>query len=117
MLSLVVDDDQFIRAHITMLLRREGFNTVEAEGGNPALEIVKTLGGRLDLIVSDIQMPDGDGLTFAKAVRKAFPAVPIVLVSGLMNPNTAFEFVEKPFASTTLVQVVRRLVPRAAKTA
>ena len=117
MLSLVVDDDRAIRSYIRVLLQREGFETVEAAGGKAAMETVKMLGGCVDLIVTDIQMPDGDGLSFANAVRKSFPSVPIILVSARARPNTVFEFVEKPFASATFVRVIRKLVPRPAKTA
>ena len=63
MLSLVVDDDRTVRAFVRAVLRQQGFETVEAEGGNQALEIVKEKGVLLDLIVTDVQMPDGDGLT------------------------------------------------------
>jgi two-component system, OmpR family, response regulator len=117
MLSLIVDDEPAIRSYIKVLLQREGFETLEAAGGKAALEIVKMLSGCVDLIVTDIQMPDGDGLIFANAVRKVFPSVPIILVSARTRPDTVFEFVEKPFASATLVRMVRRLVPRPAKTA
>ena len=65
MLSLVVDDDPDIRAYIKQILQGEGFETLEAEGGNAALGIVKMLSGGLDLIVTDIEMPEGDGLNFA----------------------------------------------------
>jgi CheY-like chemotaxis protein len=117
MLSLVVDDDPNIRAYIKKILEREGFETVEAEGGNSALQIVETLCGCVDLIVTDIQMPNGDGLTFANAVRKTFRPVPTILVSGRPKPDTAFEFIEKPFASAAFMQVVRKLVARTVKTA
>src|SRR6266851_4107650 len=117
MLSLVVDDDKYIRAHIKATLQREGFETLEAEGGNPALEIVQMLRGCVDLIVTDIQMPNGGGLSFAKAVRRTFPSVPIILVSAGAKPDTVFEFVDKPFTSATLVRVVRKVVVRAAGTA
>jgi CheY-like chemotaxis protein len=117
MLSLVVDDESKIRAYIKAILRRESFETLEAEGGNPALEIVETARGHIDLVVTDLQMPNGDGLRFANAVRKSFPSIPIILLSGRTKPDTVFEFVEKPFAAETLARVVRRLVGRPAKTA
>jgi CheY-like chemotaxis protein len=117
MLSLVVDDEPKIRAYINAVLRREFFETLEAEGGNQALEMVNVAGGAIDLIVTDLQMPKGDGLSFANAVRKTFPAIPIVLLSGHTKPDTVFEFVEKPFAADTLAQVIRKLVARPAKTA
>jgi two-component system cell cycle sensor histidine kinase/response regulator CckA len=117
MLALVVDDDPKIRAYIKAILRRESFETLEAEGGNPALEIVERVRGRIDLVVTDLQMPNGDGLSFATAVRETFPSIPIILSSGRTKPDTVFEFVEKPFAAETLAQVIRKLVARPAKTA
>jgi CheY-like chemotaxis protein len=117
MLSLVVDDEPKIRAYIRAVLRRECFDTLEAEGGNQALEIVNVVRGCVDLIVTDLQMPNGDGLSFANAVRKSFPSVPIVLLSGRTKPDTVFEFVEKPFTAEALAQVVRKLVARPAKIA
>ena len=112
MLSLVVDDEPKIRAYIKAVLRRECFEILEAEGGNQALEIVKMVRGRIDLVVTDLQMPNGDGLSFANAVRKTFPSVPIVLMSGRAKPDTVFDFVEKPFTAEALAQVIRKLVAR-----
>jgi CheY-like chemotaxis protein len=63
----------------------------------------------VDLIVSDIQMPNGDGLSFAKAVKKSFLAVPVILVSGNGQPDARFEFLKKPFLPATLVSAVRKL--------
>ncbi len=116
MLALVVDDDPKIRAYIKAILRRESFENLEAEGGNPALEIVEMVRGRIDLVVTDLQMPNGDGLSFANAVRETFPSIPIIVSSGRTKPDTVFEFVEKPFAAETLAQVIRKLVARPAKT-
>jgi two-component system, cell cycle sensor histidine kinase and response regulator CckA len=108
---LIVDDEQALRAYVRSILQRENFETIEADGGNSALEVVKAIGISLDLIVSDIQMPNGDGLTFAKAVRKAYPSIPIVLISGYAKPDTEFAFIEKPFSWASLVSVARKLVP------
>jgi len=109
-IALVVDDDHSIRVFMKMVLEREQFETLEAECGEGALEIVKGLGGSIDLIVTDIQMPNGDGLTLAFAVRKLFPSVPIVLVSGCVRPDTGFDFLEKPFTSAALATAVRRII-------
>ena len=115
MLSLVVDDDPLVRTFVTSILHRQHFETLEADGGNRAFQIVQSLSGQIDLIISDIRMPEGDGLTFAEAVKKAFPSVPIILVSGDTKPDSTFVFIEKPFASTTLATAVNRLVPSIAK--
>jgi CheY-like chemotaxis protein len=109
-LCLVVDDDSSIRTYITTLLQREEhFETLQADGGRRALEIMKGLGDAVDLIVSDVQMPGGDGVSFAHSVRELFADVPIILVSGTARPQDAleFEFVEKPFTPTEFLQIVR----------
>ena len=107
--SLVVDDEPSIRKYVSTILQREDFKTLEAEDGARALQIVEALGGRVDLIVTDIQMPNGDGLTLARAVRRLFQAVPVILVSGNAQPDAAFEFVEKPFSPSAILQAVRKV--------
>ena len=95
--SLVVDDEPSVRRYVSTILQREDFRTLEAGDGAHALQIVQELDGGVDLIVSDIQMPNGDGLSFAQAIKGAFPAVPVILVSGNARPDADFEFVKKPF--------------------
>jgi len=109
--SLVVDDEPSIRKYVSTILQEEGFRTMEAEDGAQALRIVQELGGKVDLIVSDIQMPNGDGLSLARAVGESFPAVPVILVSGNVKADDGFEFLKKPFLPDELVSVVRKLVP------
>jgi len=109
--SLVVDDEPSVRRYVSTILQREDFRTLEAEGGTQALQIVEELGGGVDLIVSDIQMPNGDGLALAHAVKNSFPAVPVILVSGYARPDAGFEYVEKPFLPATLMRAVRKLLP------
>jgi DNA-binding NtrC family response regulator len=110
--SLVVDDEPSVRRYVSTILQREDFRTLEAEDGAHALRIVHELDGGVDLIVSDIQMPNGDGLSLAHAVEKSFPAVPVILVSGNAEPDGGFEFVQKPFLPGTLMKAVRRVFAR-----
>ncbi len=109
-ISVVVDDEPSIRKYIAAILRREHFQTVEAEDGAKGLRIVQKLGDDVALIVSDIQMPNCDGVTFAHAVKAAFPAVPMILVSGCAQPNPEFDFIRKPVQPSALLQTVRKLM-------
>jgi DNA-binding NtrC family response regulator len=84
-ISLVVDDEASIRKYVSAILQLEHFQTLEAENGCLGLQIVCDLGNDLELVVSDIQMPNCDGLTLAHAVKEAFPAVPVILISGGQN--------------------------------
>src|SRR5208337_5505424 len=108
-ISVVVDDEPAVRKYIAAILNREHLQTVEAGDGADGLRIVKELGDDVVLIVSDIQMPNGDGVTFAHAVKAAFPALPIILVSGGAEPSPEFGFIRKPFQPGTLVKAVREL--------
>src|SRR5579859_5616298 len=116
MLSLIVDDDAVSRTFVRTILQKQNFETLEADGGNRAFQIVQRLAGQIDLIISDVRMPDGHGLTFAKAVRNAFPSVPIILVSGDSISDGGFTFIAKPFDWTTLSTAVDQLVRRAGVT-
>jgi DNA-binding NtrC family response regulator len=73
--------------------------------------MVREMGSDLELIVSDIHMPNGDGLVFAHAVKASFPGMPIVMMSGCAEPDPGFAFLQKPFLPGALLETVRRLVP------
>jgi two-component system, cell cycle sensor histidine kinase and response regulator CckA len=115
-ITLIVDDEPAIRTYIRTILERECFETVEAGTGKRGLEILEDLGTAVDLIVSDIHMPEEDGLSFARKAANSFPGVPIILVSGYVSGQEAepFEFVEKPFSPASLLRAVRKLVPACA---
>ena len=114
--SLVVDDEPSVRNFITSVLRSDGFQTLEAENGFHALELMRKLGGSVDLLVSDIQMPKMDGITLANSVRAEFPTIPLVLVSGYAEvepaklPAGSCEFVQKPFPPATLLRTVKKVM-------
>jgi CheY-like chemotaxis protein len=110
--SLIVDDEPSVRKYVSTILRREDFETLEAPDGARALEMIQELDGELDLIVSDIHMPNGDGLSLAHAVEKSFPDVPLILVSAQGQPDEHFEFVQKPFLPATLMKAVRKVFAR-----
>ena len=114
-LALVVDDDAHIREFMRAVLERDGFEVLAAAGGIAALALVGSLHRDLDVIVTDIQMPEGDGLTFAREVRRRFAQIPILLVSGRSQSGGEFSFLEKPFSSAELSAWVRRFTEAEAK--
>jgi CheY-like chemotaxis protein len=111
---LVVDDEPPVRAFMRAILERKQFQVIEAENGAQAAGMVQKLGDAIDLIVTDIRMPGGDGITLACSVRDSFPLLPIILVSGYAEPpwkrypSAAFVFVPKPFLPATLLAAVAR---------
>jgi len=89
----------------------EGFRALQATNRAEVLVLVERLNGPLDLIVSDVHMPGGDGVELAHAVAKFYPWIPVIRVSGCPDHSvtSAAEFVQKPFLPPTLVEAVRRV--------
>ena len=116
--ALIVDDEPSVRRFLHNILRQESFEILEAEGGIPAFEIVRERSGRIDLLVSDVRMPAGDGLTLARSVREIYPAIPILLISGLPDhakskPHLCeFALLPKPFRSEMFREAVRKMVKK-----
>jgi len=110
MLCLVVDDDPNIRWFVCSVLQSEGFETLEAETGSAAFDTVQRLGGSVDLMITDINMPEGDGLTLASKVNAHFPAVRTILMSGYPGPECEFAFLAKPFSWAAVVDAVWRVL-------
>ncbi|MBN2139375.1 MAG: response regulator [Desulfovibrionaceae bacterium] len=79
---LIVDDSKTVRNLVAFIMKKEGFKVTTAEDGLDGLE--KLYGaGQLDLIISDINMPRMDGLSYIKAVREqdAYKDIPIIILS------------------------------------
>jgi PAS domain S-box-containing protein len=110
---LVVDDDDAIRRTIRRILTAAGFAVVEAANGKDA---VVALGrGKFEAVVSDLQMPDLDGLGLLRKVRAVDLDLPVILVTGQPDVATAAEAIEhgafryltKPVDAKGLERVVR----------
>lgn len=89
---LVVDDNQDDRFFIRRLLELNGYQVVEAESGIKAIEHLTKTGAEIDLILTDIIMPEMDGVTLARKIRKIMPGIKVVFVSGVVrNPSRVME--------------------------
>jgi len=79
---LIVDDSKTVRNLVAFILKKEGFKVTSAEDGLDGLEKLYSA-SEVDLIVSDVNMPRMDGLTFIKTVREqdAYRDIPIVVLS------------------------------------
>jgi DNA-binding NtrC family response regulator len=116
-ICLIVDDEPSIRTYLRAILQRERIQSLEADNAAQALSIIHKLGGRLDLIVSDIKMPgEMDGIDLAYSVRNSFPALPVLLISGYGDVESVkqaaanFEFIQKPFVPETILMAVNKVV-------
>jgi CheY-like chemotaxis protein len=77
---LVVDDEAIIRESLAMLFRSKGYQVCTAEDGFDALLQLKTM--TPDLITSDLNMPNMSGFEFLSVLRRRFPQIPVVAISG-----------------------------------
>lgn len=77
---LVVDDKEVQRALVKLYLEQLGYGVVLANNGKVAIEIIQN--NPIDLIFMDIQMPVMDGFEAAEIIKKSFPAIPIIALSG-----------------------------------
>lgn len=112
---LVIDDDANIRRVLARLIEREGHTVVEAEDGKVALR--RFVGDPADLVISDIYMPEMDGIELLMRLRETFPEARLVAMSGggaiaaqyvldAAKALGAIAVLEKPFD----VEVVRELI-------
>ena len=114
---LVVDDAAFMRMMIKDILRKGGYEVVgEAEDGSKAVEKYKEL--RPDLVTMDITMPDMDGISAVKEIRKLDGNAQIIMCSAMGQQAMvidaiqagAKDFVVKPFQPERVLEAVRKVL-------
>jgi DNA-binding NtrC family response regulator len=113
---LVVDDKQMMRDSVGSTLQRAGYSVVVAPDGNSALSMVAK--HRPAAVITDLKMPEMDGLELLSRLRQADDQLPIVLMTAFGGVNDAvsamkkgaFDFIQKPFEGDQLVMVMRRAV-------
>ena len=119
---LVVEDEAAIREFEVINLRRSGYDVVETDNGEKALELFENYNGDFDLAVLDVMLPGMDGVQVCKELRKRSDTIGIILltaktqeidkVSGLMLG--ADDYITKPFSPSELVARVDALYRRVA---
>ena len=117
---LVAEDENSIREFIVINLKRNGFEVLEAENGQQALDIYNEYGGNIDVALLDIMMPIMDGLEVCKQLRKKSSTIGIIIltaktqemdkVTGLLVG--ADDYVTKPFSPSELMARVDAIYRR-----
>ncbi|MBV8566133.1 MAG: response regulator [Methylobacteriaceae bacterium] len=113
---LLVEDEEAVRAFGARALASRGYTVLEAATGVEALQVVEKAKGRIDLVVSDVVMPEMDGPTMLGELRKRGIKAKIVFVSGyaeeafqknLPEGEVDFAFLAKPFSLKQLIECVK----------
>jgi two-component system chemotaxis response regulator CheY len=118
---LVVDDEVEIRTLLRKILTRRGHEVIEAENGSSAIAIVGN-GEDLDVVITDIFMPDVDGIEVLRRLKANYPDLKIVVISGGGNRVAdgylpaatalgADHVIEKPFDPTEVGEQIENLLP------
>jgi DNA-binding NtrC family response regulator len=117
---LVVDDDAVVRASVHKVLGRAGLETTEAASGVEALSLLAA--GGFDLVISDIRMPNMDGVQLLREMKARNPAQPAIVMTAYAEVPLAVDamlagaadYLRKPFTSEELRSAVRLALERAA---
>ncbi len=112
---LVVEDDTSVAAIVRSTLRSHGYKVIYAENGRHALEVVETFGGPIDLLFTDVVMPEMGGVQLAAVMTARNPDLRVLFSSGYTNSALlergslveGVELLQKPYSPATLVQRVR----------
>lgn len=110
---LVVDDEDLVRRLMARALSDASYAVMEARSGAEAVAVLSANPGRIQLVVSDIAMPEMTGVELAAVVTERWPTIPLILVSGQSRPPDDYRgtFLPKPFAPDSLVAAVVSLLP------
>src|ERR1700722_12238776 len=112
---LLVEDEEGLRSLNARGLRSRGYSVIEASNGIEAMEALEEKNGAVDLVVSDVVMPEMDGPRLLKNMRERNPDLKIIFVSGYaedafeksLPENQQFAFLPKPFTLSQLVAAVK----------
>jgi DNA-binding NtrC family response regulator len=115
---LLVDDDDRLRTAINKVLASEGHDVSCAASGQVAMEILKS--ARISLVVSDLRLPDLDGIALLKNARELQPEVEMVMITAHASVEKAveamrcgvYDFIEKPIESSTLLKTVAKALEK-----
>ena len=118
---LIIDDDPDLRAVLAQMLRLAGYEVALAANGREGLE--QALKQPADLVLTDIYMPEQEGLETILELRRRFPQLPVLAMSGRAAAGTmlgiaqrlgAIAVLQKPFSSDELLTVVSRSLAKQA---
>jgi len=112
---LVVDDEENTRIGLSKLLSQEGFEVESAANGNDALDLLSQ--HKINLVISDINMPDMNGLVFLRELSRKFPSTSVIMITAYGGVESyleamnlgAYEYLHKPVRLEELRSVMKKI--------
>ena len=113
---LIVDDEPLVRSSLSELLTLLGYTVSTAGNGKEALELLRDY--TADIIITDIKMPEMDGIQLLNQVKKRHPEVPVILITGYGSIDSAveamkqgaYDYITKPIVDSEIKIVIERLM-------
>ena len=117
---LLVEDEDAVRSFAARALAQRGYRVLEATTGTEALDLFRSHHGEVDLVVSDVVMPEMDGPTLCEELRRERPDLKVIFISGYaedafrqhLAENEDFMFLQKPFDLKQLAGAVKAALER-----
>lgn len=118
---LVVEDDESLRLLMTVVLEGAGYRVVGVADGSSAIEAAQHHVGSIDMLLTDLQLPDMSGTEVARTLKERHSAMHVVFVSGYGAPTASqakalspgFHWIQKPFMVQDLLRRVREILASA----
>ncbi len=115
---LVVDDEASVRTSLEKVLNKEGYITTTASSGNEAIKMLART--PVDIVLSDLKMPEGDGLELLRALKKNKSSTEVILITGYGTVEAAveamkegaYDFITKPFKKAVILSTIERALER-----
>lgn len=115
---LIVDDETSVRESLEKVLSKAGYATWTANSGHEALALLAH--HQVDIVLSDLKMPDGDGVELLKNIKKDYPDIEVILLTGYGTIETAvdamregaYDFISKPPKKAIILSAVERAIER-----
>ena len=115
---LLVEDEDAVRAFGARALKNKGYNVLEANSGEAALEVLNDEGQPVDLLITDVVMPRLDGPSLVRQVRETRPEMPVIFISGYaedsfrkrLGQEAGIHFLPKPFSLKDLAGKVKEVM-------
>lgn len=112
---LIVDDEENTRIGLTKLLTQEGFEVDSAANGNEALDFLSHK--KVSLVISDINMPNMNGLVFLRELSRKFPSTSVIMITAYGGVESyleamnlgAYEYLHKPVRLDELRSVMKKI--------
>ena len=113
---LIVDDEPLITQILSLQMTKQGFHTLVAASAMEALKIIDAAEMPIDLVITDMSMPEMDGADLARALFARSLALPVLIASGypadhaVALPSNVVGVIEKPFQCKALAERIRRIL-------